>query len=136
MGCWSLEPFGNDTALDWAERFTKSADLSYLEATLDVILQSDGTPLETSAAEEAVAAAEVLAKLRGMGTQSDASTAAVDDWVRSFGGAPSPELLGKAQRALERIGKDPELQAEWYEAADAYLWRQTLARLGSVLGTN
>lgn len=136
MGTWSMEPFGNDTAADWAERLVKTRDLSYLETTLDAILESEGMPLESRSAEEAVAAAEVLAKLRGVGTQSDAYPAAVEHWLRSFQVTPSPELLRKAQRALERIRKDPKLQAEWYEAADAYAWSQTVARLESVLGTN
>ena len=133
MGTWSTEPFGNDTAGDWGARFVKANDLGFLEATLDVVLEAGTLPFESAAAEEAVAVAEVLAKLRGMETQRDGYTANVDGWVASFSGSLHRDLLDKARRALERIRTGRSLQDQWHDPGGAYAWRQALARLESVL---
>lgn len=82
MGVWSHEPFGNDTANDWAYGLEETTDLSYVEATLDKVLSQGEEYLEAPDAEEAVGAIEVLAKLLGRGSQSDSYTKKVDAWVR------------------------------------------------------
>jgi len=119
MGAWSHEPFGNDDANDWAYGLEETKNLSRIEEALDRVLQTDGY-LEAPEASEAVAAVEVLAKLLGKGTQSDSYTAKVDDWVKSVSLNPSPSLLAKAQRTLERIlGEDSELRELWSEGDEA-----------------
>ena len=35
MGAWSCEPFGNDTASDWAYALEDTKDLSHVEAALN-----------------------------------------------------------------------------------------------------
>ena len=59
--------------------------------------------LEATVAEVAVGAIEVLAKLLGHGTRSDAYTKKVDDWIKSINERPKPALLQKAQKAIARI---------------------------------
>jgi hypothetical protein len=61
MGAWSHEPFDNDTASDWADVLMDATDLSYIEATLDRVLEVGGSYLEAPDAEEGVAAVAVLA---------------------------------------------------------------------------
>src|SRR5262245_6195037 len=102
MGAWSTEPFGNDDANDWAYELEEARDLSPVERALDVVLAVDGY-LEATEASCAVAAVEVLAKLLGKGTQSDAYTEKVDEWIKKVGAKPSHAILQKAHRALERI---------------------------------
>lgn len=117
MGAWSCEPFGNDTAGDWAFGLDDAKDLSYVEAALDAVLkQVEDEFLESTDAEEAVAACEVLAKLLGKGTQSDGYTAGVDAWVASVGVKPGPGLLDKARKGLKRVtGDNSELRELWEE---------------------
>jgi hypothetical protein len=43
MGAWSHEPFGNDDAGDWALELEEATDLSYIEASLDAVLDADGS---------------------------------------------------------------------------------------------
>ena len=70
--------------------------------------------LEAAVAEEAVGAIEVLAKLLGHGTQSDAYTEKVDDWIKSINERPKPALLQKAQQAIARIlAEKSELRELW-----------------------
>ena len=128
MGAWSHEPFGNDEANDWAYELGEARDLSYIEAALDAVLETDGY-LEAPEASCAVAAVEVIAKLLGKGTQSDAYTEKVDEWVGRVRAKPPRALIEKAQRALDRVcGEQSELKELWYEG-DAAAWEASLKAL-------
>ena len=130
MGAWSHEPFGNDTANDWAYDLEKTRDLSHIEAALDKVLKNGATYLEASDAEEAIGAIEVLAKLLGRGTQSDAYTEKVDAWVKSIKQKPSAALLQKAQQVIARIlEKDSELLELWQDSDESKKWRALMAQL-------
>jgi hypothetical protein len=81
-----------------------------------------------------VAAAEVVAKLLGRGTQTDAYTEDVDIWVASVAAAPSSDLIGKAVRALDLVvGDQSELAELWDEGHDSDEWRSGIARLRAAL---
>ena len=116
MGAWSHEPFGNDDANDWAYGLEEVQDLSLIEQAIVQALDVEDY-LEAPEGTNAVAAVEVLAKLLGKGTQSDAYTEKVDEWVKSVSIKPSAELLDKAKRVLVRVaGENSELQDLWGEA--------------------
>jgi hypothetical protein len=128
LGAWSHEAFGNDDAIDWAYELEEAENLSYIEAALDAVLEAEGY-LEAPDASCAVAAVEVIAKLLGKGTQSDAYTERIDEWVKNVRARPSRPLLEKAQRALERVrGKESELKELWHEG-DASEWESSLRSL-------
>ena len=123
MGTWSHEPFGNDGACDWAYGLNESQGLSLIEESIGRVLDIGEDYLEADVAEEAVAAAEVLAKLLGRGTQRDAYTEGVDQWVAAQTLTPSGELLSKAQQALTRIlAADSELQELWEDSGECGSW--------------
>jgi uncharacterized protein DUF4259 len=130
MGAWSHEPFGNDTANDWAYELEDAEDLSHVEAALDAVLDTDGY-VEASEATCAVAAVEVIAHLLGKGTQSDAYTEKVDEWVKKVHVKPPRALLKKARHALDRIrGEQSELKELWSEGGDgAAEWEASLELL-------
>jgi hypothetical protein len=135
MGAWSHEPFGNDIACDWSYTLVESKDTAPIESALDFVLESGEEYLEADRACEAIAAVEVLTKLLGRGTQTDAYTAKVDLWVKSRAQSPSSALLMKAAAALERIvGPDSELQELWEESDDSYAWKQSVAALYHACG--
>jgi hypothetical protein len=128
MGAWSHEPFGNDDANDWAYELEEADDLSYVEAALDAVLDAEGY-VEAPEASCAVAAVEVLAKLLGKGTQSDAYTEKVDEWVKKVRAKPSSPLLEKARLALARVrAEESELKELWHEG-DAAEWEASLDAL-------
>lgn len=132
MGAWSHEPFGNDDANDWAYGLEDTKDLSLIEAALDRVLQADGY-LEAPEASEAVAAAEVIAKLLGKGTQSDAYTRKIDAWVKSVSVSPSEGLRSKAHQALARVmGDESELRELWSEDDDSE-WVASIKALQSAV---
>lgn len=117
MGTWSFEPFGNDFANDWAYGLDETKDLSYIEQALDA-LTAEEPPRLYALEEEAVAAAEVLAKVLGKGTQlqeripvfeSFSSLDIVDEWVAALKERPSSALVEKARQMMELIlAGDPE----------------------------
>lgn len=134
MGTWSHEPFGNDTANDWAYELEDSSDLSHVERTLDKVLAVGDEYLEAPEAEEAIAAVEVLAKILGKGTQADAYTEKIDEWVRGVEAKPSPALRAKARRVLQRIvSTNSELAELWDEGEDAEQWRNSIQQLVSAV---
>jgi hypothetical protein len=135
MGAWSHEPFGNDIACDWSYSLLEGKDLLAIKSALDAVLEAEDEYLESDQASEAIAAIEVLAKLIGKGTQTDAYTENVDQWVKDNPQRPSANLLQKARHAIERISSPgSELLELWEEGEEAEAWKASLQQL--VVATN
>jgi len=129
MGAWSHEPFGNDDACDWGYSLTEQRGLSPVESAIDAVLETAGL-LEADTACRGIAAAEILAKLLGRGTQSDAYTEDIDEWIRTAASRPDGAILEKARRAIDRIlGEDSELNDLWTEGEEAEVWRASVLQL-------
>lgn len=63
-GAWDTGPFDNDDALDWAWALESSTDLSVVKRALESVGES-GSYIQAPTASEAIAAAEVVAALKG-----------------------------------------------------------------------
>ncbi|MES2706030.1 MAG: DUF4259 domain-containing protein [Verrucomicrobiota bacterium] len=114
MGAWDATSFGNDTASDWAYGLEECDDFSYIDDTLQKILDEGGGYIDAGDGAEAVAAAEVVAWLLGRAIPADAYTESVADWVAAHSIPPPPELVSKALAVLHRIqGKSSELSELW-----------------------
>lgn len=136
MGAWSHESFGNDTACDWAGDLQEGDDLAPVEAALDAVLEVGDDYLESPEACEAIAAAEVVARLQGRFGVRDAYSEGLDEWVGRIGIAPTPELASKALRALDRILVEPsELMELWDDSDDAAAWRASVDELRGRIAT-
>lgn len=131
MGTWGTGSFGNDTACDWAFALEKTQDLSYVDSTLQGVLEfGSGTAVPIDEAQSAIAAAEVVARLKGHWGEEDPYSESADNWLRTHPIAPSPELIAKAVAALERILTPPsDLLEEWDEADEAGAWSESVAEL-------
>jgi hypothetical protein len=135
MGAWSHEPFGNDTACDWAYGLDEQRDFSLVAKAIQAVLDNGSDYLDSDLASEAIAATEVLAKALGRGTQTDSYTEEVDAWVKSIAAKPSQDLRTKANGALTRImGPDSELRELWEESDDFGSWESSIKALQSVVG--
>lgn len=78
MGSWGEGAFDNDAATDWSFKLEASPDLSVVEQALAAVNDNgEGIILEETGSV-AVAAAEVVARLRGKPGLENAYTAAVD----------------------------------------------------------
>ncbi len=134
MGTWSCEPFGNDGALDWAQALEGLTDFGFVAKTLQQALDDDDGPLEADLAEEAVAAAEVVARALGRGTQTDGYAKGVDAWLQTLSAKPDARIIALARRVLERVlGSDSELRELWEESSEYAAWQESMQRLRAAL---
>ncbi len=131
MGTWDMSSFGNDTACDWAYGLEDVNDLSYVESALDTVLAAGlGDYVDADAGACAVAAAEVIARLKGNWGEENSYTEPTDKWVRSHHVVPPAALVAKAVAALARIISAPsELLELWQEGEDGGGWVDAVAEL-------
>lgn len=138
MGTWDSDSFGNDTAADWTYGLNEVDDLRLIETTLDAVLAfGRATPVSAECAECAVAAAEVLARLKGHWGEESAYSETADAWVRSHPTEPPAELIAKAVAVLRRITTAPsDLLELWDEQEEAGRWVDEVRELeGRVTAT-
>ena len=83
MGAWRMGAFDNDTACDWAYELEESSDLSVLDNTFEKVISVGSDYLEAPDAEEAIAAAEVVARMKGKWGERNAYTKTVDLWIET-----------------------------------------------------
>lgn len=130
MGAWDHTSFGNDDACDWGGDLRSHNDLSFVEATLDAVLDAGEEYLEAPEASEAIAAAEVIARLQGRSATRDAYTESVDEWVAAHPLTVPPALARKARAALDRILAEPsELHDLWAESKHFAQWKAAVTEL-------
>ena len=127
MGAWGAGSFDNDDAGDWVCDLEDAEDNSMLEEAFSDVTERGDDYLEVTECSAAIAAAEVVAALRGRPAADlpDEVTA----YVERIGTPPSPALAAAALRALEIVKTKSELQELWEESDSLEEWRQVLADL-------
>lgn len=119
MGAWDIGPLDNDGALDWLIELEGSDDYHLFHATFERIRRPSTTPQGALECEQAIAAAEMLARQAGHGKahlpQNDGSAR----WLLSMP-PPDLDLLRDAIRALGSIVADSELKELWKENTELY----------------
>lgn len=130
MGAWGTGIFDNDTACDWAYELEEASDLSLIESALDKVLNVGAEYLDASEAEEALAAAEAIARLKGNWGIRESYTETMDKWVETTRLTPPQALIEKALRAIERVLSGPsELLELWSESGDGAAWEESVKDL-------
>lgn len=131
MGTWSEEPFGNDTAADWAWELDGETDWHLIEDAFNDALGST-EPLDADVAAIAIAAAETVARGLGRATQDDAYTESIVAFV-SRAGTPPEDLVRSAVAALSAAsGSSSELTELWDESGTEP-WEAANARIMAAL---
>jgi hypothetical protein len=129
VGTWGSDTFQNDTAADWALELAETPDLSLVRTTLGRVVDVGDEYLEAADGERALAAAEVVARLKGNWGRRDAYSAPVDTWVRQHRQIPAEDLVPLADRAIERVLRAPSELLELWEEAGAREWYAAVAHL-------
>lgn len=130
MGAWGELAFDNDTANDWAYGLEDVDDLSLVEAALAAVEETGPAYLDADLGSEALAACEVLARLRGRHGYRNAYTEKVDAWAAAHAAlVVSPALVTRAAAVLDRVLADPSELCELWEEGDGGAWRATVADL-------
>ena len=122
MGAWGVLPFENDNASDWVWGLEEAAGTSILADTLETVSTQEEIVDEC---EEAIAAAEVVAALRGKPLPELPEE--VTDFVKKHGKKkPSPELINLAATVVRRIAEESDLKDRWDESESGDQWHETM----------
>jgi len=127
MGAWGILPFENDNALDWVWQLEEAQDTSVLIDALTAVTSADPDELVEDG-EEALAAAEVVAALRGKPLPELPEE--VSAFVKQQGNKkPAASLIKLAIQAVKRLGESSDLQSRWDETESAQKWADSLRNL-------
>ena len=113
MGAWGHNTFENDAAMDWVLALADNQELSFLRESLD-----DGVD------ENALAAAEVIAALRGQ--PAEHLPEEVTEWVGLHPYDIPNDLLAAAREAVAKVRDDSELKELWEETTWLESWQASV----------
>ena len=130
VGAWGSGSFENDNALDWVHALRKTKDDRMLRDAFGYALAQ--TYIEAPVAEEAIAAAEVIASAFGWPTTNLPKD--VRDWVSNYSETITAQTAAVAVAALDRIVAASELRELWEEAGSLDEWLPIVADLKDRLG--
>ena len=124
MGAWGSGSFENDDALDWLGEFCDEPDKEVISAALETVNEIGSEYLEAPECSTALAAAEVVAALKGAPGENLPEEAR--ECVAKLKLEVSGGMVAAAAKAVERIRMNSELKelweeqdpAEWYAAVD------------------
>jgi len=134
MGAWGVGTFENDHACDYAEDIAGGKDTSRIEATLAHVLSAGAAYLEAPDAEEALAAADIVARLGGHFGKRDAYTESIDEWAGRIKLQPNKQLVEKARSAIARILREPsEIMELWRDSEDFEAWKSSVEEVAARL---
>jgi hypothetical protein len=129
MGTWGVLAFDNDNANDWAYDLDGVHDLSLVESTFAQVESVGAGNLEAPIGENALAACEVLARLRGRPGYQNAYTEKVDSWVAAHKIEPPAGLIKRGNEAINLVlGDNSELRDLWEEVGEDE-WQVAVADL-------
>ena len=125
MGAWGMGSFDNDGAFDWLFELADGG-LGAVRAAFAAVDTS--AYLEVDEGQHVIAAAEVLAALRG--APLDALPEDLTGWLSENPGLDPAPLIPGALKALERIqGAESELNELWEEGSNYAIWKAQVADL-------
>jgi hypothetical protein len=134
MGAWGPGVFENDAACDFVSAVADGGGMAALAEALDRVSSSGRNYLEAPDAEEGLAAAEIVARLKGGSGQQTAYSASIDAWIEGLPTGVLDELIGKAKRSITRILSEPsELLELWKESDDFESWKRSVEEISKRL---
>ena len=130
MGAWGHGTFENDTACDFGSAVADGGGIVHVAQALDRVLSCGDDYLEVSDGEEGLAAAEIVARVKGSRGVETAYTESIDTWIKSARPSVSADVIDKAKRAIGRILADnSELVEVWAETDDFDVWKGSVEAL-------
>ena len=131
MGTWGMDSFENDDAMDWVGEFCDAPSNSKIKTALQKVAEFRGEYLEAPECQGAIAAAEVIAALKGFANEKMPDELA--DWVKRQKGQVDSDLVKLAKRAMERVRTNSELKDLWEEEEvakeDREAWFRSISSL-------
>ena len=129
MGAWGIGTFENDSAADWLADLPAALPQTLGLTFRPVVAIETDLYLEEPDASEALAAAEVVAAMRGHPGEAVANRPEVGAWAQEHAGWLQPDLVRDALAAVDRIRSSSELRDLWAESQEYESWLAVLADL-------
>lgn len=129
MGTWGTGNFENDFAMDWLSELQSRNDLISILVAFSKI--DEGDYLEVYDCSDALAAAEVVAALRG--NPSDDLPDQISSWISSSKLSANNKLVGNAKKTISQIKQSSELKNLWKESDNLAEWENVIDDLISRL---
>lgn len=130
MGTWDIGFFDNDMACDWENGIEKNRSLSYIENTLNSVLEDSEDTLDIDLGNRGLAAAESLARLLGSTTFKNSYTEHIDKWAEEFNEEIPSSLIEKAINALGKILEvSSEVKQFWKIRGELNNWKPKVIEL-------
>lgn len=130
MGAWGVLVFEDDGAIDWTYDLDGVNDLTLVESTFNELEAVGNEYLEQGAACKALAACELIARLKGNIGYSNSYTEKVDEWVKAHPIMPSSLILTRARAVVDRVfGANSELRDLWVESGYEAQWHAAIKDL-------
>ena len=123
MGAWGTKVFEDDDALDWIYELEQEDDLTLIKNVLKTAAAPEDDFLEAPQASQALAAAEIVAALRGKPEPQLPQEA--QDWIEKHT-LDTAKLHRLAIQAVKRVRNDSELQELWEESEEIENWHAIL----------
>lgn len=124
MAGWGTGSFENEDAQNWLGQLSSLG----MDDLKKIFVRAGGLDyLEAPEASIVVAAAEVLAALRG--APSETLPREIADWIGTTKVSSDPELRELAARAVDNVRRNSELKDLWLEAEGLNEWSATLRDL-------
>jgi len=121
---WGTGSFENEDAQNWLGQLSSLG----MDDLKKIFVRAGGLDyLEAPEASIVVAAAEVLAALRG--APSETLPREIADWIGTTKVSSDPELRELAARAVDNVRRNSELKDLWLEAEGLNEWSATLRDL-------
>lgn len=122
MGTWGVGSFENDDAMDWSYELHNGNDLSPILTVFSNI--SEGAYLEAPDCSNALAAAEVVAALKGKPSKNLPDEIAT--WISFNKPSVNNEIITNAKKIVTQIKLSSELKELWEESEDLAKWENTV----------
>jgi hypothetical protein len=131
---WAPGSFDNNAASRWSRRlmeWTNWNRLFLVSGALSLVARHrPNAEVPALAAQEAVVAAEVVARLSGRWGKRTSESALVDDWVLSHATESADGLIGLARDALHRVvSTGSGLLGVWEERRQVPSWLAAVSEL-------
>jgi hypothetical protein len=131
MGAWGYGTFENDDSLDWIGTLDNVEEVTPLAQALSVAVETTGY-LETHHCCEALAAAEIVAAIRGR-PANDLPQDGLD-YAGRLGDNVPQDLVSEARAAVERVRSKSELRDLFEESDGLANWLAVVDALRKRLG--
>jgi imidazole glycerol phosphate synthase subunit HisF len=113
--------------MDFAGSVVDGGGIIALEDAFEQVLETGNDMLDASVAEEALMAAEIVARMNGRPGPQSTYFEKIDAWIAAQREKPTPALINRARRALRRIlGDNSEIVTVWQDSGEYEGWKASV----------